>query len=58
MEYHDVMRIIEVFCQNGDVQTIQPVGAEDRFVLQVSPEHSVLQETSDFWPPQIQLKLD
>ena len=44
MKYHNVMRIIEIFCQNGDVQAIQPVCAEDCFILQVSPEHSVLQE--------------
>lgn len=37
------MRVIEILCQNGDVQAIEPVCTEDRFVLQVSPEHSVLQ---------------
>lgn len=57
MKYHDVMRIIEIFCQNRDVQATQPVCAEDCFILQVSPEDSVLQEMhriSDL----IQLKLD
>lgn len=37
------MRVIEILCQNGNVQAIEPVCTEDGFVLQVSPEHSVLQ---------------
>lgn len=54
------MRVIEILCQNGDVQAIEPVCAEDRFVLQVSPEHSVLQGMRRFLtsPAQILLELD
>lgn len=60
MEHHDVMRVIEILCQNGDVQAIEPVCTEDGLVLQVSPEHSVLQgmHTLLTWPAQILLQLD
>lgn len=60
MKHHDVMRVIEILCQNGDVQAIEPVCTEDRFILQVSPEHSVLQGMHRFltWPAQILLELD
>lgn len=42
VEDYDVVRVIEVLGQDGDLQAIEPICAENGLILQVCPEYLVL----------------